>query len=73
MVDEEEAVGIVFLFDLDEAGVVCAPVGTLKIGFEEVALRDVRSASGGDRSEFVHAAVYGVRGGAALRGVGLVI
>ena len=44
MVDEEEAVGIVFLFDLGEAGVVCAPVGMLKVGLEEVAFRDVGSA-----------------------------
>jgi len=30
-VDEEEAVGVVFLLDLGEAGVVGAPVGILKV------------------------------------------
>src|SRR5271156_790566 len=71
--DEKEAVGVVFLFDLGEAGVVGAPVGMLKVGLEEVTFGDVGSAVGGDVAKFVHAAVHGVRGFAALRDVGLVI
>src|SRR5271156_5638356 len=71
--DEKEAVGVVFLFDLGEAGVVGAPVGMLKVGLEEVAFGDVGCAVGGDLAKFVHAAVHGVRGFAALRNVGLVI
>ena len=70
---EEEAVGVVFPFDLCESCVVRAPVGLLKVGLEEVAFGDVGSTVGGDGAEFVHGAVHGVRGFAALRGVGLVI
>jgi hypothetical protein len=40
-VDVEEAVRVVFLFDLGEAGMVGAPVGMLKVGLEEVAFGDV--------------------------------
>jgi hypothetical protein len=36
-VDEEEAVRIIFLFDFGEAGVICAPVGMLEVGLEEIA------------------------------------
>ena len=71
--DDEESVGVVFFFDLGEAGVVGAPVGMLKIGFEEVAFGDVGSAVGGDGAEFVHAPVDSACGFAALGDVGLVI
>jgi len=72
-VREEETVRIIFSFDLSKPGVVVAPVGTLTVGFEEVALRDVGSTVGGDGAELVHATMHGVRGFAALRNVGLVI
>jgi hypothetical protein len=68
-VDEEEAIGLVFLLDFGEAGVVGAPVGMLKVRLEEVAFGDVDSAAGGDGAEFVHAAMHRVRSFPALRNV----
>ena len=52
---------------------VGTPVGLLKVRLEEVAFGEVGSAVGGDSAEFVHRAVHGVRGFAALSNVGLVI
>ena len=66
VVDEKEAVAVVVLFDLGEAGVVDAPVGVLEIGFEVVAFRNVSATPGSEGSEFAHATVNGVGSFAAF-------
>src|SRR5690348_2827529 len=72
VVDEEQAGGVVLLFDLREAGVIGAPVGMLPILFEEIAFGDVGSAVGGDGAEFVHAAMDLLAGFAGGGSVGFV-
>ena len=51
VVHEEEAVGVVFLFEFGKTGVVGTPVGLLKVGLEEVAFGNVCSAVGGYGAE----------------------
>ena len=78
VVHEEEPVRIVLLFDLRQTPVVIAPVGTLEIRVDEVALGDIGAVASGDHPKFSRGAadVFGrlatqFHGGLVVRNAGI--
>jgi len=52
--NEEEAVGIVFAFNLAQPRVINAPIGLLPARLEEIAFGEVGAAIGRQLSQFFH-------------------
>src|SRR6516225_4673515 len=61
VVEEEEALGIVFVLDRAKACVVLAPESLLPIRLEEVGLPHIGADARQEFADFIHRCVYGRR------------
>src|SRR3984957_5782624 len=60
VMEEEEAVGIIFTLDREKPGVVFAPEGLLPMRLEEVSLPHIRANAGQELADRVHRLVHGL-------------